>query len=115
LFRGAELGTTEVTTSELVLHEVLFLMTERRHYNIDVETAIDMMEYTLQLRRFRFPVGEQGIYLRALALWRQRPSLGFANSVIAARCELNGWELATFDEPLGSLPNLTRWTPEPAG
>ena len=114
LFRGAESGTTEVTTSEVVLHEVLYLMTERRHYNIEVETAIDMMEYTIQLRGFRFPVGEQAMFLRALALWRGRPSLGFADSVIAARCEANGWELATFDEQLGALPNVTRWSPEPA-
>ena len=114
VFRGAELGTLDVTTSEVVLHEVLYLMTERRHYNVDVESAIDMMEYAIQLRGFRFPVGEQGIYLRALALWRQHPSLGFADAAIAARCEANGWELATFDEQLGSLPNLSRWTPNPA-
>ena len=111
LFRGAESGTTEVTTSEVVLHEVLYLMTERRHYDIDVQVATDMLEYTIQLRGFRFATGEQDIYLRALALWRQRPSLGFADSVIAARCEANGWELATFDEQLGSLPNITRWNP----
>ena len=33
-----------------------------------------------------------------------KPKLEFADSVIAARCEINGWELATFDETLGSFP-----------
>ena len=54
---------------------------------------------------------DRSVIFRALDLCEARPSLGFADSVIAARCELNGWELATFDEKLGSLTSVTRWQP----
>jgi predicted nucleic acid-binding protein len=111
LFLQIEAGNMEATTSELVLHDVLSFMTAKQHYNVPVEQAVDMIEYAIRMRGFQLAAGEQSTYLRALALWKSRPSLGFADLVIAARCEINGWELATFDEQLGSLPNLTRWNP----
>jgi predicted nucleic acid-binding protein len=111
MFLLVESGALEVTTSEVVLHEVLYLLTARNHYDYAPEEAIELLEYLIQLPGFRFSPGELEIFLRALSTWRSRPSLGFADSVIAARCEANGWELATFDQRLGSLPSVTRWQP----
>ena len=111
VFLRVESGALEVTTSEVVLHEVLYLLTARHHYGYAPEDAIEFVEYLIQLPGFRFAPGELEIYLRAMSIWRSRSSLGFADSVIAARCEVNGWELATFDEKLGSLPSVTRWQP----
>lgn len=115
LFLAVEEGTVEVTTSELVLHETLYFLTHRDFYNFPVEQAVISIRSLLQLRGFRLSASERVVLFRALDLLQDRPSLGFADAVIAARCEANSWELATFDEQLGTLPNLTRWSPEPTG
>ena len=104
----------EATTSEVVLHQVCYILGSRRSYGVPTEKIVDFVTHLLTLSGMRFPAGERRIYARALELWRARPSLGFADSVIAARCEANDWQLATFDEQLGSLPSVSRWNPEPA-
>lgn len=114
LFLAVEAGTVEVTTSELVLHETMYFLTNRRFYNYPVEHAVRSVRALLQLRGFRFAASERVVLYRALDILDAHPSLGFADSVIAARCEANGWELATFDEQLGALPNVTRWSPASA-
>ncbi len=62
-----------------------------------------------------FPSGDKGIYLRALELWSQHPTFGFADSVIAARCERSSHQLATFDKHFRDLPFLEFWRPETTG
>ena len=111
LFAALAAGEIEATTSEVVLHEVCYIFASKKHYGAGVEQVITALEPILRLPALKFPSVDRGIYLRALELWRANPKLEFSDSVIAARCEANGWELATFDEQLGSLPNLTRWTP----
>lgn len=106
-----ESGATEATTSEVVLHEVCYVMTSRRQYDASVDEAVTALEPILRLAALKFPSGDREIYLRALSIWQKYPKLEFADSVIAARCEVNGWELATFDKRLGSLPTVTRWQP----
>lgn len=113
LFRAVEHGDLEVTTSEIALHETLYFLTHRDFYNVPTVDAVASVRALLQLKGFRFFHRDRLVFFRALDLYEARPSLGFADSVIAARCEANMWELATFDEQLGSLPNLTRWNPEP--
>ena len=111
LMLALEAGIVEATTSEVVLHEVCFVMTSRRQYGVSVNDAITALEPILRLPALKFPSGDREIYLRALEIWERNPKLEFSDSVIAARCEINGWELATFDETLGSLPNVARWHP----
>ncbi len=114
LFLQIRDGLVEATTSEVVIHQVCFILRSNRSYRVPAEQVIDFMTHLLTLSGMRFQSGERRLLLRAFELWRSRPSLGFADSMIAARCEHHGWELATFDEQLGSLPSVTRWSPEPA-
>jgi predicted nucleic acid-binding protein len=106
-----EAGEIEATTSEVVLHEICYVLTSPKQYGIPVEQAIAAIEPILRLRAIRFPPGDAEIYLRALQIWKRNPKLEFSDSVIAARCEANGWQLATFDRVLGSLPEVDRWQP----
>jgi predicted nucleic acid-binding protein len=111
LMLALEAGRIEATTAEVVLHEVCFVMTSKRQYGVSVADAITAIEPILRLSALKFPSGVREVYLRALSIWQQNPKLEFADSVIAARCEVIGWELATFDEMLGSLPHINRWQP----
>jgi len=111
LFLKIEDGSVEATTSEIVIHQTLYFLTHRQFYNFPVNQAVDSVRALLGLKGFRFLPSDRSVLFRALDLYEVRPVLGFADSVIAARCEINGWELATFDETLGSLPNVGRWQP----
>ena len=54
MFLLVESGALKVTTSEVVLHEVLYLLTARNHYDYSPEEAIEFLEYLIQLPGFRF-------------------------------------------------------------
>ncbi len=62
----------------------------------------------------RFPGDDSTIYLRAVEIWAQHPRLEFSDSVIAARCEAEGHELATFDRHFGRIEGLAQWAPSDA-
>ena len=113
LFHGILSGSIEATTSEVVLHEVSYVLTSRRQYGIPASEVIRMLRPLIVLRSLKLGAGEKSVVLRALDLWDRHPTLEFSDSVIAARCEANNWELATFDEQLGSLPEITRWQAAP--
>jgi predicted nucleic acid-binding protein len=114
LFHAVRAGTTGATTTELVIHEVCYVLTSKKHYGLAHHEAIRLVRPLLRFRSLKLASGERQILLRAFEIWEGNPKLEFSDSVIAARCEANGWELATFDEQLGSLPNVSRWMPEPA-
>ena len=111
LFARVKRGEIEVTTSEVVLHEVFFVLTSRKQYGLPAYEAIQMVSPLIQENSFKFEPGERRIYLRAMDLLEDNSHLGFADCVIAARSEKPGVELATFDEQLGSLSNVRRWKP----
>jgi len=112
LFEQVRTRQVEATTTELVLHEVLFVLTSRRQYGVPYVDAIQALRPLIHFRSLRFGSGEKDIILRALDICEQNPRLEFADSAIAARCEANGWELATFDESLAAVPSVTRWQPD---
>jgi predicted nucleic acid-binding protein len=111
IFLAAEEGHLEVTTSEVVLHETLYFLTNRNFYNFPMDQAVRLVRALLQLRGFHLSASERVVLFRALDILEARNSLGFADAVIAARCEANGWQLATFDKALASIPEVTRWQP----
>lgn len=112
LFHRIRAEEIEATTSEVVLHEISYVLTSKRHYGVSSVEVIRMLRPLIGLRSLHLGSSEKSIILRALDIWEQNPKLEFADSVIAARCEARGWELATFDEELGALPNLSRWPAE---
>jgi predicted nucleic acid-binding protein len=113
LLHDIRAGAVEASTSELVIHEVCFVLTSKRQYGLSHDDAIRMLRPILRFNALKFSPGDKRIILRGFEIWERNPRLEFADSVIAARCEANGWELATFDEDLlGTFPTITRWRPE---
>lgn len=102
----------QATTSEVVLHEVCFILRSKHHYARQPEEIIGRMRVILGFPALVFPNDDKVVYLRALELWEQHPKLEFSDSVIAARCERAGHELATFDGHFDAIPSLKRWNPD---
>jgi predicted nucleic acid-binding protein len=105
LFRQAEAGTREITTSDAILAEVVFILSDARHYNFprsDVQIGVASL-----LRSRGLKLNAKGACLRALELWVAYPKLSFPDALGAAYTELGGFELATFDAALSRIPELT--------
>lgn len=111
IFRSVEAGQEEVTTSEVVIHEVCYILASRKHYMQSPDHIAAYLFDILLLPGFKLNQAERAVYLRALERFAEHPKLGFADAVIATRAELQGLSLATFDEYLASMPFVTRWIP----
>lgn len=112
LLRRIQQGEMQATTSEVIIHEVCYVLGSTSQYGRTVVEIVDAMTGILSWPGFWFPMGEKELYLRALNLWSRHPKLGFADSVIAARCERAGHQLATFDRHFQDLPFLDLWQPD---
>lgn len=109
LFRRAERGEVEVTTSDAVIAEVAFILTARTHYQLAVSDAAGRLEKLMQLRGVKLP--EKRVTLRSLAFWESHPNLGYVDALTATYAQQPGIELATFDKDFDSISGITRWEP----
>lgn len=109
LMEAIRTGSIHATCSEVVIHEVCHVLGSKRQYGMQPSDIVDLMRTVLSFAGMRFD-GEQGVVvLRALEIWSGHPRLEFSDSVIAARCERSGHELATFDRHFRDLPFLDFW------
>lgn len=111
LFTAIEQGGEQATTTEVVLHEVWYVLASKKHYHLPPADIAAYLAPILRLPGFRLPRGEKRLYLQALEIAVAYPRLEFADAVVAARCERLDVPLATFDEQLAKLPMITRWQP----
>lgn len=111
IFRSVAAGHEEVTTSEVVIHEVCYILASRKHYMQSPNQVATYLTDILMLPGFKLKQGERAIYLRALEIFAEYPKLGFADAVIATRAERQGLSLATFDACLASMPFVKPYQP----
>jgi hypothetical protein len=60
------------------------------------------------LRPASFRLTNKAVCLHALDIWEQNPRLSYPDSLAAAYASRFNYELATFDERLGRLPDIVR-------
>jgi predicted nucleic acid-binding protein len=111
LLSAAERGEVEITTTEVVLHEVAFVLASKRHYALPAGEIAGKMAAILRLPAFRLPRGEKRRYLDALDLWSRHPALGFADALVATTAISREAESATFDRHFNRFAGLKRWQP----
>lgn len=112
LFESIREGGIRATTSEVVLHEVCFVLGSKQHHGRRPNEIIPVMIDLLRMPGIVFPMDDKRVYLRAFEIWSSHPVLGFADSVIAARCEAEKYELATFDRHFSRIEGLALWSPD---
>ena len=112
LFRSISRNEQTVTTSEVVIHEVCYVLCSPKQYGIPAKDVAEALISVLQMPGFRFERGEADTFIEALELLALRPKLEFADAVIAVRAHRLGIPLATFDRTLARLPIVTPWNPE---
>ena len=108
LFKDAEEGRAEITTSEAILAEVVFILSHQRHYNTPRPVVAMSLKALLRPKGCKLPAKD--VCLHALDLWAAHPKLSFPDALGAAYSQLRGHELATFDVALIRVPGVTPHT-----
>jgi predicted nucleic acid-binding protein len=101
LFSAVLAGTAEITTSDAILAEVVFILSHPRHYGVGRSEVATKLRPLLQPRGCRLT--DKAVCLLALDLWVELPKLSFPDALGAAYVQLRGYELATFDVELGRV------------
>jgi predicted nucleic acid-binding protein len=112
LLSRASADEVQVTFSEVVLHEVSYVLTSPRQYGFTPDQAIPMLRSILGIRGLLLPENDLAIFQLALDLWERYPKLEFSDAVIATRCEQRDCELASFDRHFDAVPSIRRWVPD---
>ncbi|MCC6944107.1 MAG: PIN domain-containing protein [Thermomicrobiales bacterium] len=112
LMRGVLYGTREVTTSDAVLSEVVFVLSGAV-YHTSRENIADGLTRLIQLPAFRSP--DKVVWLEAIRLWTDRTSLSFVDALAASYSIHRRHQLATFDRKLAKTPGVTLYALNEAG
>ncbi len=105
LFKRAEDDETSITTSEAILAEVVFILSDSRHYNFPRSAVQVGVQSLLRTRGLTLPAKD--FCLHALELWVAHSKLSFPDALGAAYSELRGYDLATFDVALSRTVGVT--------
>lgn len=109
LFRQVARGDVEVTTSDAVLAEAAYILTEKAHSHVPVAEAAAKIAALVSLPGFRLP--DKRSVVLALELWVSFPRLGFVDALVAVHAQQPGVQLAAFDSDFDRLPGIDRWRP----
>ncbi|MBX3068978.1 MAG: PIN domain-containing protein [Thermomicrobiales bacterium] len=109
VLESVEAGDVDVLISDVVLAEVAFMMTSRKHFATDVADFVEKLMAIVSLRNVR--VDDRQTLFRALALWSERPNLGFIDAMTAAQAQRLNVQLLTFDSDFDGIEGIQRWEP----
>lgn len=110
LFQRVRSGQETVTTTEVVIAEVLYNLCSPRQYNLSHADAVSKLRPLLSMGSLKLP--NKRVYLRALELFAAHSFLDFEDAVIAAHMERQGiTELYSYDTDFGRLTGITRQEP----
>lgn len=104
LFDRLANGEIRVTTSEATLAEVIYILTDKKHYCLSRYFAASALRPLISSSSFRLQ--SKLVVHRALELWESNSSISFPDSIAAAYSEVHSAELATFDERIRKLPTV---------
>lgn len=106
LFARVQAGDEQITTSEVILAEVFFVLTSPRQYGLSPNDAAGRLEPIIAMRGLRLQ--RKRIVLRALNLLTTHPQLGFEDALVAATLQRSGMRLLSYDADFDRLPRITR-------
>lgn len=110
LFMDLATGKTEATTSEVILHEVLYVLTSKAHYNLSHEEVAARLRPLLTVRGLRVPNKRR--YLHALDIYAGNPKFDFPDAIsIVLMEDLGIEEIASYDTDFDGWPGIRRVEP----
>ncbi len=110
LFQRIQRGEESVTTAEVIIAEVVYVLSSPSLYRLSHEEISSRLAPLLSLRSLK--LRNKRTYLRALDLYATYPSLDFEDALSAAHMERQGIsEIVTYDRDFDRLPGIKRIEP----
>ena len=109
LFERVESGEEEITTSEVVLAEVFWVLTTKRHAGLPRPEVAEKMSAIIGFRGFRLSTKRR--CQRALAMVHADPKLSFVDALVACTVKDLGHRLLAYDSDFDRIDGLTREEP----
>lgn len=113
LLLRVEAGQEKVTTSPLVLFEVIFTLHSKRSYSLPKKRVAGLLSPVLQLRNFQIP--QRRLWLAALQKWSTYP-IDFTDAYNVVVMESSGvLEVYAWDKGYDQVGTITRIEPAAEG
>jgi predicted nucleic acid-binding protein len=113
LFERVSAGAEEITTSEAVLAEIVFVLASPRQYGLSPADIVARLKPIIALPGLK--LARKRLYLRALDMYAAQPRLDFEDAITAAVVErMQPAELYSYDTDFDRVPGVTRVEPPPA-
>ncbi len=110
LLQAVKRGEEQVTTSEVVLAEVCYVLSSRARYGLSPADIAARLRPIISLRGFT--LAHKRRFLRALDLYSSYPFLDFEDALTVAQLEQQGIrELISYDTDFDRIPGVTRQEP----
>lgn len=110
LFGRLRMGEEQATTNEVILHEVLYILTSPRQYGLSHEEAVARLRPLMIAGGLRLP-GKQR-YLRALDLYSTYSFLDFGDALAIAQTEDQRIDaIYSYDSDFDDVPGTRRIEP----
>src|SRR5713101_4805108 len=110
LFQRVQRGEEAVTTAEVIIAEVAYVLSSPSLYHLSHEEIVARLTPILSLRSFQLRY--KRTYLRALDLYATYPSLDFQDALAVAHMERQHIsEIVTYDRDFDRVPDITRTEP----
>ncbi len=110
LFQRANLGEEDLTTSEALMAEAVYVLSSPAHYRLSPAEIRDRLIPILALRGLK--VRNKGIYLRALDLYAAYPALDFKDVLSVAHMENRHIsEVFSYDSDFDQIVGVRRVEP----
>ena len=111
LFQSIERGEVLATTSQVVVHEVLYVMTSSRHYGFTNANAAALLKAPMTLRGMH--LHDKTLVLDAMSLFEAHEFLDFSDALTMVLAQHQGDEILTYDRGFDRVPGVTRSEPAP--
>jgi predicted nucleic acid-binding protein len=110
LFLRLASGEEAALTTELIVHEALYVLTSRAHYGLNHAEAAARMRPLLSVRRLR--LDNKRRCLRALDIYAAHANLDFPDAVnVALMEELGISEIYSYDTDFDQIQGVSRIEP----
>ena len=109
LFLAVARGEEQITASESILHEVLYVLCSPRQYKLTHQDAVGRLRPVLSLRGFHLP--QKRLLMNAVELFSVHSFLDFADTVAIVHSQEIGDDLLSYDTGFDAVPGVQRQEP----
>ncbi len=110
LFERVSTGAEEITTSEAVLAEIVYVLGSQRQYGLAPADIVARLKPIVALPGLK--IAQKRLYLRTLDIYASHSSLDFEDAISAAIIErMQPAKLYSYDSDFDRIPGVTRVEP----